>query len=462
MRRWFKLLLAVVVIAALVVVLVVVRRAGEDEAPVGMTGLGSDRVSILDIPRETITEISVERSDDRLVLRAAADGTFEPEYRYDVGFAASRVARIVGSVTSLNSQRVINEQPGGLEEFGLAEPAVRVTASLSDSDPVTILVGNRTSSGDGYYVQTSEDATVYSVSILWIAPFFYSLDDLRDKTLPQINPQALQEIVIGTAHGRTIRATSIPEDDDDPEMSFAVMAITEPFMRRYQASSNWINSVAEALPSIEIVRYVDDDPQDLQGYGLDPPHAGLRVSDGRSAIDLELGDATSDGRFGRHTDGGSVFVVRGVEGLISVTPYETISPFIFIVSIDLVDSIVVASATDRYLATIQRTPGESADDDPEETFYLDGAELEDGVFRDLYQWLIGLQMDAEIGEAASGAPDVSITYHLNTGGPDVLLEFVPQNSNYYAVYRDGVAEFMVTRTKIQRLLATLADPSSLE
>lgn len=462
MRRRLRLLIAVLVIAALIVVLIVVRRAGEDELPVGTTDSDSDLVSILDIPRESITTISVERPDDGLVLHADDDGTFEPEYRYDVLFTDSRVGRIVGSITSLSSQRVIDEQPTALDQYGLSEPAVRVTATLSDSDPVTILVGNRTPGGDAYYVQTSESATVYSVFMVWVSPFFYSLDDLRDKTLPQINPQALREIVIGTVDGRTVRATAMAADDDDPEMSMAVMAITEPFSRRYHASTLWIEGVADALPSIAIVRYVDDDPQDLPGYGLDPPRAGLRVSDGMNVISLKLGDATSDGRFGRHAVGGSVFVVRGAEELISVTPYETLSPFMFIVSIDLVDSIVVESPNGRYVLSLQRMPGKSADDDPVETFFLDGTELEDGVFRDLYQWLIGLQMDAEIGNAASGAPDVTITYHLNTGGPDVLLEFVPQDSNYYAVYRDDVSEFVVTRTKIERLLAALADPSSIE
>ncbi len=462
MTRWLRLLIAVLVIVALVVVLIVVRRAGEDELPAGTADSSSDRVSMLDIPRESITEILVEHPDDRLVLRAAADGTFEPEYRYDVLFSDSRVGRVVGSLTSLMSERVIDKQPEALQEYGLSEPAVRVTATLSDADPVTVLVGNRTPGGDGYYVQTSQSTTVYSVSSLWVSPFFYSIDDLREKALPQINPQALSEIVIQTTDGRTIRAAAKAPDDDDPEMSLAVMAITEPYLRRYQASTNWIDSVAQALPSIGILRYVDDDPQELQSYGLDPARAGLRVSDVDNELHLILGDATPDGRYARFARGGSVFVVRGVEGLISITPYETISPFIFIVNIDLVDSIVVESTSDTYVATIQRTPGESDDDDPVETFSLDGEELEDGVFRDLYQWLIGLQLDAEIGEPASGAPEVSITYHLNTSGPAVLLEFVPQDSNYYAVYRDGASEFVVTRTKIRRLLAALADPSSIE
>ncbi|MEE8441892.1 MAG: DUF4340 domain-containing protein [Spirochaetia bacterium] len=462
MKRWVRLILAAAVIASLVVALIVVRRAGNGDSPAGIADSGSDRVSILDIPRESITTISVEGPDDRLVLRAAADGTFEPEYLHDVLFIDSRVSRIVGSVTGLRSGRVIDEQPEALEVYGLSEPAVRVTANLSDSDPVTLLVGNRNPGGDGYYVQTSESATVYLVSTVWISPLFYSMDDLRDKTVPQINPQGLTEIVIRTIDDRTIRATTIAEDDDDPEMAMTVLAITEPFARRRQASTTWMTSVAEALPSIGIVRYVDDAPQDLQTYGLDPPLAGLRVSDGTNTLGLELGEATSDGRFGRFTAGESVFVVRGVEGLISVTPYETISPFIFIVNIDLVDSIVVETTTDRHVAGIQRTPGENEDDDPVETFSLNGEELDDGLFRDIYQWLIGLQMDAEIGEAASGAPEVSITYYLNTGAPAVLLEFVPQDSNYYAVYRDGVSEFVVTRTKIQRMLATLADPSSIE
>ena len=464
MTRWLRLLIAVVVIAGLIVGLVLVRRVGDrvETAPALTSDFPVDYVSILNIPRETITQVVVQRRDESLLLRADADGRLEPEYQYDVPFVRSRVERIVGSVSSLSSRRLIAEKPEDLEEYGLTDPAIRVTVTVRDSDPVTLLVGNRTPSGDAYYAQTSGGPSVYSVATAWIAPFFYALDDLRDKTMPQIDPQSIFEVVIQTIEGRAVRVSRVPATDEDPEMSLSAFAVTEPFSRRYQASSLWLETVAEALPNIGIFRYADDDPGDLVAYGLQPPVARFRVSDATSLLDLELGEITSDGRFARFSSGGSVFVVRGVEELISVTPYTTLSPFIYIVNIDLMDSIVVESATERYLITIDRAAGENPEDDPVETFYFDGEEMEDELFRDLYQWLIGLQMDAEIGAAATGAADLSITYTLNTGGPGARIEFVPQDSNYYAVYRDGVAEFVVARTKIERLRAVLADPSSIE
>ena len=79
------------------------------------------------------------------------------------------------------------------------------------------------------------------------------------------------------------------------------------------ASAGWIEDLAQLLPSIQIVSYVDDDPSDLSVYGLEPPEAAFSVSDGQNTLEFEIGAATDAGRFARYPEGRSVFVVSGVE-----------------------------------------------------------------------------------------------------------------------------------------------------
>lgn len=461
MKRSTRLLIAALVIAALVVALVLIRNRPGELPEADGTNADADRVTILDVPRESITSIAVDRPDGSLNLRAGPDGVLTPVYRYDVTFDDSKIGRIVGSVASLMSQRVIEAAPGDVGQYGLTAPSARVVASVAGGDPVSILVGSRTPSGGAYYVQRIGDPAVYAVSAAWVSPFFYSLDDLRDKTLPVIDLQKLETVQIHTLAGRTIEVEPLPADNDDPGLSLTAMIVTKPYTRPQQVSTTWLDGLADILPAIEVVRFVDDNPQDLSSYGLEPPRASFRIADDASVLDLQIGDPITDGRYARRSDGGPVFVVSGTESLVDLTPYTTITPFIFIVDIDLVDSVTVESADATYVASITRTPAENPDDDPIETFFLNGTEVEDGLFRDLYQWLIGLQADADNEDPVPGTPDVTITYRLNDGSEDVRIEFVPHDANYYAVYRDARSEFLITRNKVRRMLAALADPQTL-
>ena len=454
MKRWVRLVVAAAVIVVLVVVLVLVTRDKEADAAAPDTSADPDRVAILDIPRETISGITIEREGGRLSLQADADGLLEPVYEHDVTFSRSRIDRIVGSASSLSSRRVIEESAEDPGAYGLAQPAAQVEIT-ADGGTTTLLVGDRTPTGDGYYVRTADSATVYTVSTTWITPFFSSLDDLRDKTLAQLNPQELREVRIDTLEGRIIRLEPVRDDDDDPEMAFTALAVTSPFRRRYQASTNWLEEVAGTLGGFAIVRYVDDDPENLEQYGLANPRARVRVADSRNAVDVELGEPTEDGRYARFPGGRSVFVFRGAETLIRTRPYDAITPFAFIINIDLVDSFVVEGGGRRYVGSIERSPGEG--DETIETYKLNGAPIEEDLFKDLYQWLIGLQLDAEAPNPQRGPAAVTLQYNLNNGSAPVVLEFVPQDGNYMAAYREGTAEFLIARAKLNRMLQAFAD-----
>lgn len=467
MKRWLRLVIAAVVVAALVVTLVVLRRSdAESEAAADADSnaaiAAEERVSILETERESITSIEIDRDGDSLVLQAAGDGTFTPDYRYDVEWSESGVNRIVGSATSLTAIRTIDQTPSDLDQYGLDNPRITVTVALEDEETTGLEIGSRVPGGRGYYVRVLGDQTVYSASSAWISPFFSSLDDLRDKTLPEINPQALQEIAINTISGRSIVVERVT--DGDPELTLSPMAVLSPFGRRYSASSTWLEELAQLIPSIQIIRYAADEPSDLTVYGLAPPEASLSISDGQNTLELEIGAAVNGARFARFPDGRSVFVVGGVEQIVRTTPYETVDAFAYIISIDLVDRVVIETDNRRYEARIEREPPENPDDpeaEPVATYFFNGEEMDEDLFKTLYQWFIGLLVDAEVDSPADAEADLSITYEHNSDLPDVTLRFVPLDSNYYAVFRDGSADFKISRNKIRRLKVALEDPESI-
>lgn len=452
-------------IAAMVVAIVLLRsrdpEAAADE-PTPQLGDDQERVTLLETDRDAIERITIDGADSDLTIERVSDEEFRPVYEYDVEFQRQRVNRIVSQAISLTSRRVIGEVDD-LSEYGLDEPAATITVESSDGEQQRITVGSMTPARDAYYVMRPGDANVYSVFNSWIRPFFTTLDSMRVRSIPQIDFQALERIVIETLEGRTIRTELIPEWDENPELGFSRFAVYEPFSRRFQANTNWFEELQGALENLQIGPFVDDAPDDLGAYGLAPPEARVVIEDQETTFEVLVGAETEGGRFATFPDTPSVFVLSGIEPLIDVDPYDTISPFALIINIDLVDTFVVETGEETFTGRIERTPAddpETEEEEFDETYFLNGEQIDEDTFKDLYQWVIGLQLDAEIDSAsipttdelASREPIVSITYNLNNEMEPLNVSFVPENENFAAVVREGRAEFLIARAKLDRLV----------
>lgn len=469
MKRWIRLGAIVAVIAAMVVAIVVLRSTeGRDADAVAETAERTvdeqtDRVPLLENPRDEIESISIETDESELtVVRTEGEedeNIFLPVYEHDVEFETRALNRIVSGAASLTSRRVIGEVDD-LSEYGLADPSATVTVVQTDGEQQRIIVGDQTPARNAYYVMRPGDDTVYTVYNTWVRPFFTSLDELRVRTIPQITFEELAGITIETIPGRTIRIRQVPRIDEDPELGFAGFVVTEPFQRRFQANTQWIEDLKTQLAELEIGEYVDDAPTDLSRYGLDDPRARIVISDEEQTLELLVGSETDEGRFAKFAETPSVFVLGGSEPIAATDPYDVISPFALIVNIELIDRFLVEAPDATYTGRIERTPVEG-EEEPEESYFLNGEQIEEDLFKDLYQWAIGLQLDAEIPPAETAdttqTPLATITYFLNNDMEPLEVSFVPLNANFAAVVREGESEFIISRAKIRRMLGAFEE-----
>ncbi|MFP4114407.1 MAG: DUF4340 domain-containing protein [Spirochaetota bacterium] len=469
MKRWIRFGAIVAVIAAMVVALVVLQSDGDDAddaaADTPAPGMEDDpgRVPLFENPRDEIESITLDTGTSEITLERTDGDEFLPVYEHDVEFDSRRIGSIVRGASSLTSRRVIGEVDDP-SEFGLADPAIVVTVLREDGERRQISVGGRTPSRDAYYVMRPGDENVYTVYNSWINPFFSTLDALRVRTIPEITVEEFRELTLETLEGRTIRVEPVPEWDTDPELDLSRYIVTEPFDRRFQVSSNWLqDEIVGPLSSLKIGEFVDDDPDDLSDYGLEPPLARLQIADEDTELELLVGRETGSGRFAKFAETPSVFIVNGVEPIVATDPFDSISAFALIVNIDLVDSFVIEAPNATYTGRIERTPVEG-EEEPEEAYYLNDREIDEDLFKDLYQWAIGLQFDAEIPAGQSWRRDgrrlATITYQLNSEMGELTVTFPEHNANYAAVVRDGEAEFLISRLRIERMLDAFEEASA--
>ena len=161
------------------------------------TASASATVKILSLKQNDITKLEVKRTlgEDVVMNRTGSD-------RWKIAsptplFAdQDTVSAILYNLSPLDNATLVENTPGDLKEFGLADPAITITATEKDGKSKTILIGDDTPTNSGAYAMVSGDPKLYSIGTNTKASFNKSLADLRDKRLLPVDFDKISSVEI--------------------------------------------------------------------------------------------------------------------------------------------------------------------------------------------------------------------------------------------------------------------------
>ena len=155
------------------------------------------------------------------------------------------VNMLTGSLATLNADRLIDDHPASLNEFGLNSPVEEVDVSLKGGKTSKLLLGADTPAGTGTYVKLENDPKVYTIPTFTKTSFDKTSNDLRDKRLLTFNQDKLTSVTLASkgspvefgknAQGdwqitkpKPMRADSLQVDDMVRKLKDAKMDLTSP------------------------------------------------------------------------------------------------------------------------------------------------------------------------------------------------------------------------------------------
>ncbi len=103
---------------------------------------------------------------------------------------------LAGSLAPLNADRLIDEHPASLGEFGLTDPALEVDVTLKGGKTDKLLLGSDTPAATGTYAKLAGDSKVYTLPSYAKVGFDKTVDDLRDKRLLTFNQDKLTSVTV--------------------------------------------------------------------------------------------------------------------------------------------------------------------------------------------------------------------------------------------------------------------------
>ena len=365
-----------------------------------------------------------------------------------------RILSMTYSLANVWTELLVDDAPEDISIYGLDYPSSRLAVTDSSGRKAEYILGNLTPSMNSYYIMQEGDPAVYSVASYVGGYMQLDLDSLRQRyIIPYIEPEELEYFVIETPAHR-IEVRQRPESlPFYLASSYSSYILTSPYQLHRGVNGEALSNLMTALAGLSVVDFVDDNPSSLSPYGLD--NAVRVFFQGESeSLDLLIGNEINGMRYAKFPHASGVFTVYGAENLVNASPFSLTDKFALLVNIQVVDRITVSGSGRNLYAEVD-------DKGEDSVFSLNGRRAEDKSFRQFYQAVIGLLMDAEYRASPGLTLDlnsdenITIEYQLNNPpGERVSITLLPYNRDFYVLRQEGTMEFLIARNQVRRIYET--------
>jgi hypothetical protein len=139
---------------------------------------------ILTLTQADITKVDIKKkSGDEVMLAKDDAGKWQIVAAKPLRADQNEVSSMLSTLSSLSSDRLIDQKASNLADYGLAQPAVELDVTEKDNKTQKVLIGDNTPAGNAVYVALAGDPRVFTLANYSKTSIDKSAKDLRDKRL---------------------------------------------------------------------------------------------------------------------------------------------------------------------------------------------------------------------------------------------------------------------------------------
>jgi hypothetical protein len=197
----------------------------------------------------------------------------------------SEVTSVTTNLASVTMDRIVDEAPSNVADFGLKEPVAEVSfKQKGDKDFRTLEIGSKTATGNDLYARVAGDKKVFLIAGYLESTFNRKPFDLRDKKVMNFDREKVDRMEILQGNANVTVAKSGGE--------WRVVAPVEA-----RGDFGTIEGIVSKLQTTQMKSVVDDNATDLKKYGLDKPSALVTISLGSARAGFALGSKDPSGDY---------------------------------------------------------------------------------------------------------------------------------------------------------------------
>jgi uncharacterized protein DUF4340 len=358
----------------------------------------SDKIDEISVKSEGGERTRLQKSGTEWKIASAADA------KPDTG----EISGLTSNLSSLELERVVDENPPDLKEYGLAQPRIEV-AFKSGGQEHTLLIGQKTPPGTDLYAKRADDKKVFLIPSHIEGTFNKSTYDLRDKSVVKVDRDKLDalEFTAGDRSSRFVR----------PAGEWQIAA---PVQARADFSA--IEGLVSRLAGLQMKSLVDTPEADPKKYGLDKPAATVKFGSGSSQATVVLGGKAAEGTiYARDLSRPSIFTVESnVLDELKKDPSEYRQKDLFDARSFNATRIEIVRAGQTH--TFEKTKTKNKEGQDEEKWRQvspQTRELDQASFDALVSALTGIRatgfVDAPAAAKALATPELAVTIKFDEG-----------------------------------------------
>jgi hypothetical protein len=251
---------------------------------------------LLPFEAERVVEFSLTGKGKLIALKREALHNWKLTFPFSVPGDSAEAEAFISEIAGLKKSRMVEEYPKDLSIYGLSSPFLKIHFKFENKKEETLLIGNESPLGGHLYFKRESQPTVMMAASTQ-SSFKRSIYSFRDKTLLNFNTGAIQHIQI-------LREKNPLEFKKKGE----IWGITGGI--RAQGDKDAIMNFLQAIQFSRVTEFVDESPDSMEPYGLNPPKLKLVLDfdDGRQT--LSLGNLKKGkGYFGRINDSENIILV---------------------------------------------------------------------------------------------------------------------------------------------------------
>jgi Domain of unknown function (DUF4340) len=242
---------------------------------------GDKKAKAFTVQADKIDEITVtSESGDQTTLKKSGN-----DWQIAQPVAAqpdsAEVSGLTSNLSSLEVGRVIDENPGDLGEYGLAQPRIEV-AFKTGGEEHRLQIGRKTPPGTDLYAKLANAKRVFLIPSYLEGTFNKKTFDLRDKTVLKLDRDKIDRLGVTTP----ARTVEFAKENGEWHM-------TSPLKAR--ADFTTVDGLVSRLHTLQMKSLVAAEAGNLSEYGLDKPRATIRLGSGSSLATLIVGKSSGEG-----------------------------------------------------------------------------------------------------------------------------------------------------------------------
>jgi hypothetical protein len=250
------------------------------EKPVGET---EDKPKVFAVEADQIEELKISTiAGGTAELKKNADGwqlTSPQQVRAD----DAEVGGITSNLATIAIQRVVDENPASLGDYGLREPVAEISFRAKGAKEFrTLQIGTKTPTGSDMYAKTADDKKVFLVYGYLESSFNRTPFDLRDKKILAFDRDKVDRLEIR----RGGAVVTLVKADGEWRMTAPVEA---------RGDFGAIEGLLSRLQSLQMRAIVEESAADLGKYGLATPAAEVTVTSGSAKATMAFGTKAEEG-----------------------------------------------------------------------------------------------------------------------------------------------------------------------